>query len=94
MRAKHQPEADAAALADGKDLLGDRDLDDLEGGCKEERHDRLLQGDDENVPMGPQIAQAVEILTHGRGDGFVHNGRYELGGHANLRQQRSRKQER
>ena len=40
-----------------------------------------------------RVAQTVEVLTHGRGDGLVGGGGCELGGHANLRQQRGGKQE-
>ena len=76
-----------AALADDKDLLGDGDLDDLEGGGEEESHGRFLEGDDEDVEVGAKVAEAVEVLTHSGDDGFVGGGGCEFGGHADLREQ-------
>ena len=80
-------------MADGEDLLGDRNLDDLERGREKEGHGRFLQGNDKDVEMGAQVAQAAEVLAERGGDGPVGGGGCEIGGHANLREQRRREQE-
>ena len=55
------PQADAAAFADGEDLLRDGDHDDLEAGGKAKRVERFLGGDKEDVRMSVQILQTVDV---------------------------------